>query len=67
MKVLGQIQLNLGYLNLRFNSMDECLESMAAQLTSVDYKLDLGANFDEPPTCPSPSQSSEATHVPPHA
>ena len=47
--------------------MDERLDSMAAQLIFMDRKLDLGANFDEPQADPSPDQSSEATHSPPHA
>ena len=46
--------------------MDERLDIMATKFTSMDRKLDLGANFDEPQAFPSPDQSSEATYSPPH-
>ena len=63
-EVLGQIQLNLDHLNLRFNFMDECLDSMVAHLALVDRKVSLGTNIDE--LHADSLQSFEATHSPPH-
>ena len=38
------------------------LDTMAEQITSVDHKIDLGANFNEPQIHPSFDQLSEATN-----
>ena len=65
MEVLGQIQLNLGHLNSRFNFIDEHLDSMAAHLASIDRKVSLGVNIDKLPA--NLLQSFEATHLPYHA
>ena len=47
MDVLGEIQLNLGHFNSRFNSMDERLDSLSAQVADIDCKVSLGASMEE--------------------
>ena len=42
MDVLGDIQLNLSHINSRFNSMDEHLDSLGAQVAAIDRKVRLG-------------------------
>ena len=41
MDVLGEIQLSLGHINSRFNSMDERLDSLGAQVVAIDRKVSL--------------------------
>ena len=47
MDVLGEIQLGIGHLNSRLNSMDERLDSLGAQVATIDRKMSLGASIEE--------------------
>ena len=47
MEVLGEIQLSLGHLNSRFNSMDKHLDSLGAQVAPIDHKVSLGASTED--------------------
>ena len=67
MDVLREIQLSLGYINSRFNSMDECLDSLGAQVAAIDRKVSLGASMEELYGDPAQLRSFEATQSPPHA
>ena len=63
----GEIQLSLGHINLKFNSMDERLDSLGAQVAAIDRKVNLGAIVEEIHGDLAQSRSSEATQSPPHA
>ena len=67
MDVLREIQLSLGHINSRLNSMDECLDSLGTQMAAIDRKVSLGASMEELHGDPAQSRSSEATQSPPHA
>ena len=67
MDVLGEIQLNLGHINSRFNSMDKRLDSLGAQVAAIDRKVSLGTSVDEIHGDLAQSRSSKATQSPPHA
>ena len=67
MDVLGEIQLSIGHLNSRLNSINERLDSLGAQVAKINRKLSLGVSAEELHADPTPSQSSEATQSPPHA
>ena len=67
MDVLGEIQLGIGHLNSRLNSMDERLDSLGAQVAKIDRKVSLGVSAEELHADPAPLWSSEATQSPPHA
>ena len=47
--------------------MDECLDSLGAQVTIIDRKVSLGASVEELHGDPTQSRSSEVTQSPPHA
>ena len=47
MDVLREIQLGIGHLNSRLNSMDECLYSLGAQVAAIDPKVSLGVSAKE--------------------
>ena len=67
MDVLGEIQLGIGHLNSRLNSMDEHLDSLGTQVAAIDRKVSLGVSTKELHDDLTQSQSSEATQSPPHA
>ena len=67
MDVLGEIQLGIGHLNSRLNSMDERLDSLGAQVAEIDRKVSLGVSAKELHVDPAPSQLSKATQSPLHA
>ena len=67
MDVLGEIQLSLGHINSRFNSMDERLDSLGAQMAVIDHKVSFGASVEEIHGNPAQPQSSKATQSPLHA
>ena len=67
MDVLGEIQLSLDHINSRFNSMDERLDFLGAQVAAIDRKVSLGASMEELHGDPAQSRSFEATQSPPHA
>ena len=67
MDVLGEIQLNLGHINSRFNSMDERLDSLDAKMAVINRKVSLSASMEELYGDPAQSRSSEATQSPLHA
>ena len=67
MVVLGEIQLGIGHLNSRLNSMDECLDSLDAQVAAIDHKVSLGVSIEELHVDPTPSRLSETTQSPLHA
>ena len=67
MDVLAEIQISVDNLNSRFDRMDERLDSLGAQVTDIRRLVDLGASAEEIHGDPIRSQSSEATHPPPHA
>ena len=67
MDVLGEIQLSIGHLNSRLNNMDECLNSLDAQVAEIDRKVSLGVSTEELHADSAPSRSSEATQSAPHA
>ena len=47
--------------------MDECLDSLGAQVTAIDHKVSLCARTKELHGDLAQSRSSEATQSPPHA
>ena len=47
--------------------MDECLDSLGAQVANIRRLVDLGASAEEIHGDPLRSPSSEATQSPPHA
>ena len=61
MDVLGEMQLSLGHINSRLNSMDGCLDSLGAQVVAIDRKVNLGASVEEIHGDPTQSQSLKAT------
>ena len=67
MDVLGEIQLGIGHLNSRLNSMDERLDYLGTKIAAIDHKVSLGASTEELHGDPTQSRSSEATQSPPHA
>ena len=67
MDVLVEIQLSVGYLNSRFDRMDERLNSLGAQVADISRLVDLGASAEEIHGDPVRSSSSEATQSPPYA
>ena len=67
MDVLKEIQPSLGHINSRFNSMDERLDFLGAQVAVIDRKVSLGVSVKELHGDPTQSRSSEATQSPPHA
>ena len=67
MDVLGQIQLSIGQINTRLDSMHERLNSLGTQVADIDQKVSLGASMEELHGDPAQSRSSEATQSPPHA
>ena len=67
MDVLGEIQLGIGHLNSRLNSMSKHLDSLGAQVAKIDQKMSLGVSAEELHVDPTPSRSSKATQSPPHA
>ena len=67
MDVLGEIQLGHGHLNSWLNSMDECLDSLGAQVAAIDRKMSLGASTKELHGDPAQSRLSKATQSHPHA
>ena len=67
MDILGEIQLILGHINSRFNSMDEQLDSLGAQVAVIDRNMSLGASVEEIHGNPAQSRSSKTTQSPPYA
>ena len=67
MDVLGEIQFGIGHLNSWLNIMDECLDSLGAQVAEIDRKVSLGVSAEELHVDPTPSRSSDATQSPHHA
>ena len=47
MDVLGEIQLDIGHLNSWLNSVDVRLDSLGAQVATIDRKVSLGVNTEE--------------------
>ena len=67
MDVFGEIQLSIGLLNSRLNSMDERLDSLGVQVAEIDRKVSLGVSVEKLHADPTPSRSSKAIQSPPHA
>ena len=67
MDVLGQIQLSIGQINTRLDSMHERLNSLGTQVANIDRKVSLGASMEELHGDPAQSQSSKVTQSLPHA
>ena len=61
MDVLGEIQLGIGHLNSRLNSMSKHLDSLGAQVAEIDRKMSLDVSAEELHVDPAPSRLSEAT------
>ena len=67
MDVLVEIQISVGYLNSRFDRMDERLDSLGAQVVDIRRLVDLDASAEKIHGDPIRFPSSEATQSPPHA
>ena len=67
MDVLGKIQLSIGQINTRLDSMHECLNSLSTQVANIDRKVSLGVSMEELHGDPAQSRSSEATQSPLYA
>ena len=67
MDVLREIQLGIGHLNSRLNSMSKRLDLLGAQVAEIDRKMSLGVSAEELHVDPAPSRSLEATQSPLHA
>ena len=61
MDVLGEIQLSIGHINTRLNSMDECFDSLGAPVADIDRKVSLRVSAEELHADPTPLRSSKAT------
>ena len=67
MKVLGEIQLDIGHLNSQLNSIGERLDSLGAQVVEIDRKVSLCVSAEDLHADPTPSRSSKTTQSPPNA
>ena len=67
MDVLKEIQPSLCHINSRFNSMNERLDFLGAQVAVIDCKVSLGVSVKELHGDPAQSRSLEATQSPPYA
>ena len=54
MDVLGEIQISIGHLNSRLNSIDERLNSLGAQVAAIDRKVSLGVSTEKLHADPAP-------------
>ena len=45
--MLGQIQLSIGQINTRLDSMHERLNSLGTQVVDIDRKVSLGVSIEE--------------------
>ena len=61
MDVLVEIQISVDNLNSRFDRMDECLDSLGAQVADIRRLVDLGTSVEEIHGDPVRSPSSKAT------
>ena len=64
--MLGKIQLSIGQIHTRLDSMHERLDFLGTQVADIDRKVSLGASMEELHGDPAQAISSEAIQSPLH-